>query len=172
MTALDHRYRGEHPVRTLAYLFSEDRRRIAVSVIAFMVKHSPTWTLPLITANVIDVLVAHRPVVELWANTGALLFLLVLNYPGHLLYVRNMHGTMPPTCCVDAASAPPRTRTRQPSPSPSRSGRPTPDQLKQGAHIVWCTFFVLRRFVASSHRWPRRLVSAGSLRRQSARSPR
>ncbi|GII32652.1 ABC transporter ATP-binding protein [Planotetraspora mira] len=94
MTALDHRYRGEHPVRTLAYLFSEDRRGIAVAVIAFMVKHSPTWTLPLITANVIDVLVAHRPVVELWANTGVLLFLLVLNYPGHLLYVRNMHGAI------------------------------------------------------------------------------
>ncbi|GAA1301459.1 ABC transporter ATP-binding protein [Planotetraspora silvatica] len=94
MTALDHRYRGEHPVRTLAYLFSEDRRGIAVAVVAFMVKHSPTWTLPLITANVIDVLVAHRPVAALWANTGALLFLLVLNYPGHLLYVRNMHGAI------------------------------------------------------------------------------
>ncbi|GII58380.1 ABC transporter ATP-binding protein [Planotetraspora thailandica] len=94
MTALDHRYRGEHPVRTLAYLFREDRRGIAVAVGAFMVKHSPTWTLPLITANVIDVLVARKPVAELWINTAVLLLLLMLNYPGHLLYVRNMHGAI------------------------------------------------------------------------------
>lgn len=26
---LDHRYRGEHPIRTLAYLFRADRGRLA-----------------------------------------------------------------------------------------------------------------------------------------------
>jgi len=29
---LDHRYEGEHPVRTLAYLFRADRRRLAAAV--------------------------------------------------------------------------------------------------------------------------------------------
>ncbi|MBB5139518.1 ABC-type multidrug transport system fused ATPase/permease subunit [Thermocatellispora tengchongensis] len=33
--ALDHRYRGEHPVRTLAYLFTDERARVALAVLAF-----------------------------------------------------------------------------------------------------------------------------------------
>ncbi|MFJ2028005.1 ABC transporter ATP-binding protein [Streptosporangium sp. NPDC087985] len=92
--ALDHRYRGEHPIRTLAYLFNEDRFKLLVAVFAFLVKHSPTWVLPLITANVIDIVVGHRPIAELWINTAALLALLLLNYPFHLLYVRCMHGAI------------------------------------------------------------------------------
>ncbi|NUT40175.1 MAG: ABC transporter ATP-binding protein [Thermoactinospora sp.] len=94
VNALDHRYRGEHPVRTLAYLFRDERRNVAVAVLAFMVKHSPTWLLPLITANVIDVLVGRGPVGQLWLNTGVLLVMLLLNYPFHLLYVRCLHGAI------------------------------------------------------------------------------
>jgi ATP-binding cassette subfamily B protein len=94
VNALDHQYRGEHPVRTLAYLFREDRLNLAVAVLAFMVKHSPTWLLPLITANVIDVVVSHGPVSRLWLSTGVLLVLLLLNYPFHLLYVRSLYGAI------------------------------------------------------------------------------
>ncbi|WP_031158197.1 ABC transporter ATP-binding protein [Streptosporangium roseum] len=92
--ALDHRYRGEHPIRTLAYLFREDRLKLLVGVFAFLVKHSPTWLLPLITANVVDIVVGHRPITELWVNTAVLLALLLLNYPFHLLYVRCLHGAV------------------------------------------------------------------------------
>jgi ATP-binding cassette, subfamily B, bacterial len=84
----DHHYRGEHPVRTLAYLFREDRGRLALGAVAFFFKHSPTWSLPLVTANVIDVVVKHEPLSRLWINAGVLLALLLLNLPGHLLYVR------------------------------------------------------------------------------------
>ncbi|MEU1127188.1 ABC transporter ATP-binding protein [Streptomyces sp. NPDC005899] len=93
-STLDHRYRGEHPIRTLGYLLRPDRRRLAVAVLAFVVKHSPVWLLPLITANIIDVVVQHRPERELWLNAGALLFVLVLNYPLHLLYVRCLNGSV------------------------------------------------------------------------------
>ncbi|GHJ39080.1 ABC transporter ATP-binding protein [Streptomyces sp. TS71-3] len=85
--SLDHRYRGEHPLRTLAYLFRPDRGRLALAVGAFLVKHSPVWLLPLITANVLDVVVSHRPVTELWVNTAVLLVILLLNYPLNQLYV-------------------------------------------------------------------------------------
>ncbi|MFD7947399.1 ABC transporter ATP-binding protein [Streptomyces sp. NPDC059744] len=91
---LDHRYRGEHPVRTLGYLLRPDRRRIAVAAAVFVVKHSPVWLLPLITANIIDVVVQHRPEQELWLNAGALLCVLLLNYPMHLLYVRCLGGSV------------------------------------------------------------------------------
>jgi ATP-binding cassette subfamily B protein len=73
---VDHHYRGEHPLRTLAYLAREDRARLALGSFVFLIKSSPTWLLPLITANVVDIVVSHQ------------LVLLLLNYPGHVLYVR------------------------------------------------------------------------------------
>ena len=85
---LDHHYRGEHPIRTLAYLFREDRGRLALGVLAYFVKHSPTFLLPLVTADVIDIVVKHRPISGLWIDSGILLLLLLFNLPGHLLYVR------------------------------------------------------------------------------------
>jgi ATP-binding cassette subfamily B protein len=91
---LEHRYQGEHPVRTLGYLFRDDRLRLLVAVLAFVVKHSPVWLLPLITANIIDIVVERRPLSQLGANTLVLLVVLMLNYPTHLLYVRCMHGSV------------------------------------------------------------------------------
>ncbi|MBB5868705.1 ATP-binding cassette subfamily B protein [Allocatelliglobosispora scoriae] len=85
---MDRRYSGEHPVRTVAYLLADDKARLALAVVAFAVKHSPTWLLPLVTANVIDVVVQHRPIGELWLNTLLLLAALALNYPFHVLFVR------------------------------------------------------------------------------------
>jgi len=83
-----HHYRGEHPLRTLAYLAREDRVRLAFGALVFGVKSSPVWLLPLATANVIDIVVSHQPVHRLWLNCCLLLVLLLLNLPGHLLYVR------------------------------------------------------------------------------------
>lgn len=91
---LEHRYRGEHPVRTLGYLFHQERWRLALAVLAFAVKHSPVWLMPLVTANIIDVVVEHRPISELGANTVILIAVLLLNYPMHLLYVRCLYGSV------------------------------------------------------------------------------
>ncbi|MEU3186214.1 ABC transporter ATP-binding protein [Streptomyces sp. NPDC006923] len=91
---LDHHYSGEHPLRTLAYLFRPDRHRLVLSVAVFAVKHIPVWLLPLITANIIDVVVDHKPVAELWYNTGAVVFVLVLNFPLALLYARLMSSSI------------------------------------------------------------------------------
>ncbi|WP_066374291.1 ABC transporter ATP-binding protein [Herbidospora mongoliensis] len=94
MGELDHRYRGEHPIRTLAYLYRDHRRSLLIAVVAFVFKHSPTWMLPLVTANIIDVLVDGGPVSGIWLNAGVLCLLLTLNYPFHLLYVRRLSGTI------------------------------------------------------------------------------
>ncbi|MBO7937937.1 ABC transporter ATP-binding protein [Streptomyces sp. S9] len=91
---LDHRYRGEHPIRTLAYLLRADRRSLAAAVVVFTVKHSPIWLLPLITASIIDTVVQHQPVDRLWTSTGVILFILLVNYPLHLLYVRLLYGSV------------------------------------------------------------------------------
>ncbi|WP_406121428.1 ABC transporter ATP-binding protein/permease [Streptomyces canus] len=91
---LDHRHRGEHPIRTLAYLFRADRRRLAAAATVFTVKHSPVWLLPLITASIIDTVVQHQPISRLWTSTGVILFILLVNYPLHLLYVRLLYGSV------------------------------------------------------------------------------
>jgi ATP-binding cassette subfamily B protein len=77
---LDHRYRGEHPLRTLGYLLRADRRRLAVAVAVFTVNHSPIWLLPLITASIIDTVVQHQPITRLCTSTGVILFILLVNY--------------------------------------------------------------------------------------------
>jgi ATP-binding cassette subfamily B protein len=91
---LDHRYRGEHPIRTLAYLFRADRGRLAAAVGVFTVKHSPVWLLPLITASIIDTVVQHQPISRLWTSTGVIMFILLVNYPLHVLYVRLLYGSV------------------------------------------------------------------------------
>ncbi|MEV0848095.1 ABC transporter ATP-binding protein [Streptomyces sp. NPDC049954] len=85
---LDHQYAGEHPLRTLGYLLRPDRTRLWGAVLVFAVKHIPVWLLPLVTAHIIDVVVEHRPVAQLWWNTGAVLFVLLLNFPLALLFSR------------------------------------------------------------------------------------
>ncbi len=72
-----------------SYLFRADRRRLAGAVAVFTVKHSPVWLLPLITASIIDTVVQHGPIGDLWTSTGIIMFILVVNYPLHLLYVRS-----------------------------------------------------------------------------------
>ncbi|MCX5053864.1 MULTISPECIES: ABC transporter ATP-binding protein [unclassified Streptomyces] len=91
---LDHRYRDEHPVRTLGYLFRADRRHLIAAVGVFTVKHSPIWLLPLISASIIDTVVQHQPIGKLWLSTGIILFILLINYPLHVLYVRLLYGSV------------------------------------------------------------------------------
>ncbi|MER5793670.1 ABC transporter ATP-binding protein [Streptomyces sp. NPDC001980] len=91
---LDHRYRGEHPVRTLAYLLRADRRKLAAAVGVFTVKHSPVWLLPLITASVVDTVVQHGPVSRLWTSVAVIMAILLVNYPLHVLYVRLLYGSV------------------------------------------------------------------------------
>ncbi|MFE7379280.1 ABC transporter ATP-binding protein [Streptomyces zhihengii] len=91
---LDHCYRGENPVRTLGHLFRPDRGKLLLAAAIFVVKHSPIWLLPLITATVLDVVVQHGSLGDLWQATGVLLFILVINYPLHQWYVRLLGGSI------------------------------------------------------------------------------
>ncbi|MFJ5642151.1 ABC transporter ATP-binding protein [Streptomyces sp. NPDC093223] len=91
---LDHRYRGEHPVRTLLYLLRADRRSLVAAVLVFTVKHSPIWLLPLITASVVDTVVQHGPVARLWTAVAFIMTILLVNYPLHVLYVRLLYGSV------------------------------------------------------------------------------
>ncbi|MDT0341648.1 ABC transporter ATP-binding protein [Streptomyces litchfieldiae] len=91
---LDHRYSGEHPVRTLAYLFRADRWRLLAAFVVFTVKHSPIWLLPLVTAAIVDTVVLHLPLARLWSSAGLIMVILLINPPLHLLWVRLMYGSV------------------------------------------------------------------------------
>lgn len=89
-STLERRYQGEHPLGTLWYLFEGERGKLALALVVFIFKHSPIWVLPLLTANVIDVIVKRAPLEQLWANGAVLAVLLLQNIPLHIVFVRYM----------------------------------------------------------------------------------
>ena len=89
--------RGHHvegALRALGRLFRPHRWRLGGAVGVFVVKHSPVWLLPLVTATIVDTVVQHLPLDGMWVATGLIMLILVVNYPLHLLYVRLLHGSV------------------------------------------------------------------------------
>ncbi len=77
-----------HLVRAVFRLLRPARWRVLGAVATFVVKDSPTWLLPVLTANVIDVVVSHKPIRYLWINAVLLAIVLLQNIPTHVLWVR------------------------------------------------------------------------------------
>ena len=85
---LVHQFKGESPIRTLRYLLSGQRKNVALAIFFFSIKHSPAWLIPIITANLIDIVVQRKSTVDLAINSAALVFVVVQNFPTNLLYVK------------------------------------------------------------------------------------
>lgn len=91
-SVLEHRYRGETPLRTLLYLFSDLKKRLTLAAFFFVIKQSPIWVMPLLTANIINIVTGGGADVlgKLWLNALVLTVLLVQNIPTHYIYVRSL----------------------------------------------------------------------------------
>ncbi len=85
---LEHRYEGESPIRTLFYLFEEQKLRVLLAFLFFSIKHSPTWIMPLLTANTIDLIASHKSLSKLVINIVILAVVTLQNWPMNLLYVK------------------------------------------------------------------------------------
>ncbi len=85
---LERAYSGEHPLRTLWFLFQRERGHLVLACVLYAIKHSPVWVLPLLTADMIDVVVQRRPLGDLWFGAVILVALLAQNVPVNFLYVR------------------------------------------------------------------------------------
>jgi ATP-binding cassette subfamily B protein len=85
---LVHQFKGESPIRTLRYLLSGQRKNIALAIFFFSIKHSPSWLLPVITANLIDIVVQKKSLTDLVINSAVLVLVVTQNFPTNLLYVR------------------------------------------------------------------------------------
>ena len=88
--AVDHRYDGARPARTFLRIYRGQRLRLTVAAAAFALKHSPVWVMPVLTAEVIDIVVEHRPVRELWLAAGLMAVLVVQNLPVSVVFYRQL----------------------------------------------------------------------------------
>ena len=86
---IEHGYVGESPIRTLLYLFEEQKLRVLVAFIFFSIKHSPSWVIPLLTANIIDIITSHKSVTILLVNIAILIAVTLQNWPVNILYVKS-----------------------------------------------------------------------------------
>jgi ATP-binding cassette, subfamily B, bacterial len=89
---LERRFEGEHPFRTLLFLYRGERNRLLWGVLFFIVKHSPVWVMPLLTARIIDVVARpdDQTFTKLWWYSGVLLAIIVQNVPINYLCVRSI----------------------------------------------------------------------------------
>jgi ATP-binding cassette, subfamily B, bacterial len=83
-----HQFKGESPIKTLIFLLKDQKRNVLLAVLFFSIKHSPSWFIPLITANLIDIVVQKRGMVEFAVNSVALILVVLQNFPTNILYVR------------------------------------------------------------------------------------
>jgi ATP-binding cassette subfamily B protein len=87
-------YDGSRPLRAVRAFQRGQGRRLALALVAFGFKHSPVWVIPALTANVIDAVVQHRPLQELWVLGVVMGAFIAQNLPMHLLYVRLLSGSV------------------------------------------------------------------------------
>jgi ATP-binding cassette subfamily B protein len=75
-------------IKSLLRLARPFRRDYLAAVIAFFMKDSPSWILPVITALVIDTVVANGPLSSLLVLGVIAILVLAQNYPMNMIYVK------------------------------------------------------------------------------------
>src|SRR6478752_10105550 len=77
---------GAHPVRSVFRLLGRYKKRVIPSALIFPIKDSPQWLMPVVTASVIDLVVAGGPVNQLFLWAALAFIALAQNYPMHVLW--------------------------------------------------------------------------------------
>ncbi|NLP83287.1 ABC transporter ATP-binding protein [Microbacterium sp. CFH 90308] len=77
------------PARSVLRLLARRPGRMTVAILAFALKEIPLWFLPVVTAEIIDLVATGGEVstVLVWFAISAAL--LIQNYPNHIVYTRN-----------------------------------------------------------------------------------
>lgn len=81
-----------HPVRSARALMRPHRKNFVLAAVVFVIKDSPLWLLPVITAAVVDTVVDGGPMRKLGILAMFAAVLLGQNYPFHMLFVRLFMG--------------------------------------------------------------------------------
>jgi ATP-binding cassette subfamily B protein len=85
-------YRSNAPFKTLLLLYRHDWDKLALSMVFYVIKHSPEWIRPVVVANIIDII--SRPgqhkLTDLWLNGIVLAVAIVQNIPTHYWHIMAM----------------------------------------------------------------------------------
>lgn len=79
-----------HPLKTLLSIYKGNYYKFFLSTFFFVIKHSPVWVLPIVTANLINYVTTgdentpHMIII----NLGIMIFLILLNIPTNYLHTR------------------------------------------------------------------------------------
>ncbi|WP_231917792.1 ABC transporter ATP-binding protein [Microbacterium pygmaeum] len=80
---------GSRPTRSVLRLLARRPGRLTIALVAFALKEIPLWFLPVITAEVIDIVADGGSVTAVLGWFAIAVVLLVQNYPNHIIYTRN-----------------------------------------------------------------------------------
>ncbi|MDD5199430.1 MAG: ABC transporter ATP-binding protein [Terrimicrobiaceae bacterium] len=85
---IENHFRGNKPWATLMSLYWPERRWVVLTVLFYLLKASPNWVLPLVTANIIDIIARPDATAgrSLWLNATVGAVLLLQNIPSSVLY--------------------------------------------------------------------------------------
>lgn len=77
------------PCKLLTQLFRDHGREVGLSAFYYMLKASPVWLLPLITANIINIVSYpdKHTMSEFWINLIVIILFIVQNIPTHTLHI-------------------------------------------------------------------------------------
>lgn len=84
-----HKYRADRPFQTLLYLYRQDLGNIGLSMLFYVIKHSPEWIRPIVAANVINI-ISHpdkHSLSDLWLNAAVLAVSVLQNIPTQCLHI-------------------------------------------------------------------------------------
>jgi ATP-binding cassette subfamily B protein len=87
--SVENQFRANQPWRTLLNLYWPERRWVLLAMASYLFKASPLWVLPVVTANLTNV-IAHRGaggLKSLWINAAVGAVAIVQNIPSAMLYV-------------------------------------------------------------------------------------
>ncbi|HUI28886.1 MAG TPA: ABC transporter ATP-binding protein [Candidatus Acidoferrales bacterium] len=89
-------FRSKRPLKNLLRIYKGQNLKLVASIILFAIKHSPVWILPVIIAQMINIITdtAKYPIHDLW-TVGIIFFAIIIqNIPTHTLYVRVFSGAL------------------------------------------------------------------------------
>ncbi|MBC7959477.1 MAG: ABC transporter ATP-binding protein, partial [Vallitaleaceae bacterium] len=89
-----YKFNKNKPILTFFNLYKGSRGKLLLSTLFFVIKNSPLWVIPVVTANIIDI--ASNPskhsLTELWTNLIITVVVIVQNVPTHMLHVKYLSG--------------------------------------------------------------------------------
>ncbi|TCW61711.1 ABC transporter ATP-binding protein [Treponema sp. J25] len=88
-------FNKKHPVKTFYHFFDREQKNLALAALFFIIKHSPVWAMPVVTANIITALskavtqgtVGIGEIRVILINLGVIAFLVLQNIPTQSLFI-------------------------------------------------------------------------------------